>query len=649
MPAPLRLLLIEEEEEAAHRLTRQLKTGGLTAHCTRVIDAPALESALTGGAWDAVLAEHAVPGLEFAETLARVRRHRPDLPVILVSAAVGEERAVQLVRLGASDYVPKDRPLQLAAAIERCLREAGEQRARTAAEAALRASEERLQLAMEISRSYAFEWDPASDRVTRSESCGAILGLSGAAALEDTAQGYFQRVAPADRERFVALIHALTPGQDRYRIDYRLTRDDGRTLVLEETARAFFDEAGRLKRLIGVVADITERKHNETLLAEHTERLREADRRKDDFLAMLAHELRNPLAPIVNAVQLLKSPALNPSQLGWCRDLIERQTEHLTRLVDDLLDISRITRGKIELQKAPLAVAAIVERALETSRPLLAARDHHLEVRLPAEAPRVEGDLVRLAQVLSNLLNNAAKFTDRGGHIGIAVTATPEEVSIEVSDDGRGLDPALAPRLFDLFYQAERTLDRAEGGLGLGLSLAQSLVSMHGGRVQAFSAGLGQGSRFQVRLPRLTDAAPVPHRVRNPAPAPRERPLVLIAEDNRDVADSLAMLLGLQGFEVRTASDGPGALAAALAEPPHIILLDIGLPGQDGYAVARAIRAEPALADSWLIAVTGYGQPEDRHRSAAAGFDSHLVKPLTWSTLEGVLTRALQGPPSAAP
>jgi PAS domain S-box-containing protein len=521
---------------------------------------------------------------------------------------------------------------------------ADERRARATAETALRASEERLELAMEISRAYFFEWEPQTDRVTRSDSCAAILGLNGEAAINDTSQGYFQRIEPADQGQLLTLVRSLTPALDRYRTEYRLTRGDGQTIVVEETARAFFDTNGQLQRLVGVVADITERKRNEALLAEHTERLREADRRKDEFLAMLAHELRNPLAPIVNAIELLKTGVLDGAQLAWCRDLIERQTQHLTRVVDDLLDISRITRGKIELQKEPLDVATIVERALETCRPLIAARGHRLRVELPPEPAWVEGDLVRLAQVISNLLTNAVKYTDRGGLIGIEVTGETEEVNILVRDNGRGLDPALAPQLFDLFFQAERTLDRAEGGLGLGLPLVRSLVGMHGGRVQASSAGLGRGSEFLVSLPRLTAETPAPPAPAAASPPPRDRPLILVADDNRDVTDSLALLLNLQGWVVRTAYDGPAALTAALAEPPRVILLDIGLPGLDGYSVARTIRAEPTLADTWLIAVTGYGQPEDRERSAAAGFDTHLVKPLAWTTLEAVLAQAVQGP-----
>ncbi len=643
MSEPLRLLAIEDDQADFLLLVRHLREQGLCARCTRVDSEQALDLALDTEPWDAVLADYQVPGMDFKTTLASIRCRRPGMPVILVSGAVGEDRAVELLRLGVSELVSKDRLIRLVPAIERCLRAAADQRARESAESALRASEERFQLAMEVSRSFAFEWDPGTDRVRRSASSGAILGLDGEAAEHDTGQGYFSRLVPEDRERFVALLRSLKPGADRYRIEYRAVRDDGTKLVLEETARAFFDAQGRLQRLVGAATDITERKRDEARLAEQAEQLREADRRKDEFLAMLAHELRNPLAPIVNAVHILKTPGLGDAQIVWCREVIARQTWHLTRLVDDLLDISRITRGRIELHKQPVQVSEIVQRALETSRPLIDARHHRLAVQLPGEPVRVQGDAVRLAQALSNLLNNAAKFTDQGGEIRIAVECGPTEVAIRVKDTGRGIDPAMAPRLFDLFFQAEHTIDRAEGGLGIGLSLAQRLVAMHGGTVQAQSAGRGQGSELTIRLPRLPRLPDAPlaevhaASAANPAAAGVR---VLVVDDNRDLADSLALLLESNGYTVVTAYDGEMAVGLALADPPpHAVLLDLGLPGLDGYAVARAIRsrARSDLPAIRLIAMTGYGQPEDRERSRAAGLDAHLVKPVDWEVLRGVL------------
>jgi signal transduction histidine kinase len=355
--------------------------------------------------------------------------------------------------------------------------------------------------------------------------------------------------------------------------------------------------------------------------------LREADRRKNEFLSMLAHELRNPLAPIRNALHVLHLSGLDRPELHWAREVIDRQVQHLIRLVDDLLDVSRITRGKIRLQTEPVDVAVVVARAVETSRPLIDARRHELAVNLPGEPVCVQADAIRLSQVLSNLLNNAAKFTDEGGRIGLAVAREGGEVVLRVTDSGAGIPAEMLPCVFDLFMQADRTLDRSQGGLGIGLTLVRHLVEMHGGRVEALSPGVNQGSEFVVRLPLLSGASPAASANgcgTAPAAAPRR---VLLVDDNVDAADSLALLLSLGGHEVRAVHDGPSALRAAAEFRPEVVLLDIGLPGMDGYEVARRLRQCAEVAGTLLVAVTGYGREEDRRRSREAGFDFHLVKP----------------------
>lgn len=363
--------------------------------------------------------------------------------------------------------------------------------------------------------------------------------------------------------------------------------------------------------------------------------LLKADRQKDEFLAMLAHELRNPLAPVVNAAQILGRPGLKNAQFAWCRDVIDRQAAHLTRLVDDLLDVSRISQGKIELRKEPINVADLVQRAIETNRPLIDGRRHELTVLLPPEPILIEGDMVRLAQVVSNLLNNAAKYTDMGGRIGLSVGCDGAEVAIRVRDTGHGIDSESLSHVFDLFYQTNRTLDRSEGGLGIGLSLVKRLVDLHGGTVQAFSAGRGRGSEFVVRLPRLPDPPAIEPVAATMAPASGFN--ILVVDDNHDAADSLALLLESDGHRVRTAYDGETGLKMALAEPPRVVLLDLGLPGMDGYAVARALRGSAEMKGSWLVALTGYGQAEDREKTRASGFDRHLVKPVDFNALRGAL------------
>ncbi len=389
-----------------------------------------------------------------------------------------------------------------------------------------------------------------------------------------------------------------------------------------------------------VTEDITERR-------QAVESLKEADRRKDEFLAMLAHELRNPLAPIRNAIQLLRVIAPGDSRVRGAHDMIERQVGHLVRLVDDLLDVSRVSRGKIQLQKGPLDIAAVVRQALETSRPLLDARHHELTTLFPAAPIHVFGDLTRLSQVLSNLLNNAAKYTDDGGRIQVTVERVMEgalsEAVIRVRDSGRGIDPKALDNLFDLFYQVDRNLDRSDGGLGIGLSLVKSLVEMHGGRVEAHSAGRGQGSEFVVRLPVLREEPRVPRADESTAPANATRGLsILVVDDNRDSAETMAMLLEMEGHQAMMAFDGKEAVEVALAERPAVVLLDIGLPQMNGYDACRAMR-QGGLNDTLLVAMTGYGREEDRRLSHEVGFDAHLVKPVDLQAVRKLLESVVTG------
>jgi signal transduction histidine kinase len=372
--------------------------------------------------------------------------------------------------------------------------------------------------------------------------------------------------------------------------------------------------------------------------------LKEADRHKDEFLAVLAHELRNPLAPIRNAVEIMRRSALTDPQLSWSRDVVERQVKHLTRLVDDLLDVSRITRGNINLSRESVAVTTIVSRAIETIAPLIAEQRHELTVDVSEETLEVEGDLTRLTQVLGNLLNNAAKYTDPGGSIRLTARRASTDVEIRVRDNGIGIPPELLPRLFQLFTQVDGAAHRAQGGLGIGLALVRQLVQMHGGSVTAYSQGPGQGSEFLIRLPlRLKSFRDASAVLDNGAAAPadgvKRGHRILLADDNRDALDSLATLLQCDGHEVHTAGDGAEALEVAAGCHPDVVLLDIGMPKLDGYEVARRIRAEPWGKSTVLIALTGWGQDEDRRRSREVGFDSHLVKPLDPEMLSTLLAR----------
>ncbi|MGD0960661.1 MAG: PAS domain S-box protein [Methylomonas sp.] len=399
----------------------------------------------------------------------------------------------------------------------------------------------------------------------------------------------------------------------------------------------WIDENSEIGGIIVSAEDITSRKLNEEKLAEKTQKLYESDQRKDQFLAMLAHELRNPLAPIRNAAEILKRTDLEPDRIAWCSRIIDRQTEHMVGIVDDLLDVSRINRGLIELNKESLDIRDVILPAIESCRPLIDAKRHEFRLQLPPEPLWVEGDRIRLTQVVANLINNAAKYTEEGGRINLSVELSEEMVCIKVLDNGCGIDPADLPNLFDLFYQTDRNLDRSQGGLGIGLSLVKNLVAKHGGNVRALSAGRGQGSEFVVRLHRHVLDKPVAVCTAALTVPPQKKLRILLVDDNRDAAESLAIVLKIDGHHVQTAYDGPAALELARAERPDVILLDIGLPGMNGYEVAQEIRRYGELERTLLIALTGYGQRNDLEKSRAAGFDAHLVKPPNLEMLRKLL------------
>jgi len=383
--------------------------------------------------------------------------------------------------------------------------------------------------------------------------------------------------------------------------------------------------------------DISDRMKAFTELKSATERLRDADRRKDEFLATLAHELRNPLAPIRNGLHLLRMVDRSSEAAEQARAMMERQMSHLVRLVDDLLEVSRITRGKLDLRRESVELAGIVGSAVDTSRPVIEAAGHTLQVDLPPETITLNADPVRLAQVLANLLNNAAKYTPQGGTIRLQVRREGGDALISVRDSGVGIAPDMLERVFDMFTQLDST--RAQGGLGIGLTLAKSLVELHGGRIQAESGGAGKGSEFVVRLPLLGAHKPATRSAREGAavlPSARSR-RILVVDDNVDAAQSLGMLLRQMGHEVDVAHDGQAAVDAARSRRPQLLFLDLSMPGLDGLAVARRLRAEPELRALRIYALTGRGQDDDRRRAREAGFDGHLVKPLALDTLHGIL------------
>lgn len=399
----------------------------------------------------------------------------------------------------------------------------------------------------------------------------------------------------------------------------------------------------RISALVSAVQSAVRARERQYQIRDHLKareaaetKLRSDDRRKDEFLAILAHELRNPLAPIRHALDVLRlNDGLDP-EASHLRGLIERQVDHMVRLVDDLLEVSRITRGKVELRRVEVEISSIVDGALEASRPLINQRCHELEVSLPDDRVSLFGDPVRLTQVLSNLLNNAAKYTDPGGKITLTVSSNGDSMELVVTDSGTGISSEMLPRVFDMFAQSDRSVERSQGGLGIGLTLVKSLVEMHGGSVEAYSDGPGKGSKFAVQLPCAPVSEGSPAKSASAASHPTGHRL-LVVDDNRDAANTLGTLLDLLGADVKTVYSGEEALDTIGKFHPTAVLLDIGMPTLSGHEVAKKIRAAPEFDDITLIALTGWGQEGDRRLSEEAGFNHHLVKPIDIRVLEGLL------------
>jgi len=502
-----------------------------------------------------------------------------------------------------------------------------------AAEAALRRSEHMLEQSQ--STAHVGSWEvtfPNGDHpdaeLRWSTETYRIFGHA-PGAVQPTQALFYGSIHPEDRERARATASEGLRQGGPFEKEYRIVRPDGSIRILHSWIRLEHDAAGKPIRMLGTVQDVTERKR-----AEHA--LKEADRRKDEFLAMLAHELRNPLAPILNAVEILESTRPEQPEITTkFRAVIARQVQHMKRLLDDLLDVSRVSQGKIQLRTERVELAALLAQAVEVSRPVLAEKRHQLSVT-PARAPLpLEADPTRLIQVFANIINNAAKYTDAGGRISIASATEGSEAVVTIGDDGMGMSRELLARAFDLFVQETRSLDRAQGGLGIGLTMVRTLVRLHGGSVEALSDGPGRGTTLVVRLPLATVQVGAPGEPPAPITTARGELRVLVVDDNVDAAQALGRLLELLGHRVTMAYDGVEALAAADALRPDLVLLDIGLPGMDGHTVAARLR-DAGHRDAALVALTGHGQEDHLRSSTDAGFDHHLVKPVDFASLRQI-------------
>jgi PAS domain S-box-containing protein len=513
------------------------------------------------------------------------------------------------------------------------LDELGE-RARTLEQAieALRASDERYQLAVRGSSAGLWDWDMKAGTMFYSPRFRALLGYT-EQEFPDLPTSITDIMHADDRPAVLRLLRDHLSEDAPYAAECRLQLKSGEWRWFLITGMAQKDWSGRAFRMAGSVIDVTERKRAEQVL-------HESNRAKDEFIATLAHELRNPLAPIRTGLDILRKDRSNGPASERARETMARQLTHMIRLIDDLLDISRINSGKIRLETGRMRLAAAIESAVEISRPTIEARGHQLTLDVSARDIELMADSTRIAQAIGNLLNNAAKYTPPNGHVGLKAWQDGPWAVVEISDDGVGIPPDMIEQVFALFTQVSRTLDSAQGGLGIGLYLVRSLIELHGGTVSAHSEGTGRGSKFTVRLPCLLQPAPEGEATDKPLHANAEGLKVLVVDDNVDAAETLATVLEMTGRTTRTVHDGAGVLAAASEFAPDVILLDIGLPTMSGHDVARQLRADERFSRTVLIAVTGWGSDTDRRRSRESGFDDHLTKPIDLAALEPLLAQA---------
>jgi signal transduction histidine kinase len=621
-----------------------------------------------------ILLDVNMPDIDGLETASLIRQYKKSAqtPIVFITAYVDERQSKRGYALGAVDYIPSpvvpevlrskvrvfvelyrmNQQLQAQAAQREAL--ARSEAAREAAEGAIHRADYLAEASQSLSRSLNIEdtIDAMFDVAVPMLADKAVLALA--------TDGVITRIEAYPRENGDApqamsenLMAALARALEHK--NFELVREGEQAaaicpLLAGGRARGALILLAPHERMDSSRVALAKEVLSRASIAMENARLytavQEADRRKNEFLAMLAHELRNPLAPIRNAVHIMQGGDVTQPVMNWARDVIGRQADHMARLIDDLLDVSRIVQGKVVVKPEKLSLTALVERCVEASSPRVTGRDQVLRVELPQQPVVLNGDPVRLAQVLSNIINNSSKFSGPHSQITLSATYADGEVKISVKDQGAGIDPAFLPHIFDLFAQADQSLDRSQGGLGIGLTLVKHLVELHAGRVAAKSAGVGRGTEIVVHLPaQVTSADEAPP----PAPAPRKAgeraklpARILVVDDLAASAETLMTLLEMEGFDVRVANEGMAALKIAEDFRPDVVLLDIGLPGMNGFEVAHRLRTQPGSREALLIALTGYGEAESRSRSAQAGFDFHMVKPADVNLLLSMLANPQQ-------
>ena len=635
----IKILHLEDSSLDAELIRVRLAKDGLKLAVQRVFGHDDFLAALGAEKFDLILADYSLPGFDGLKALEYSRHHAPDTPFLFVSGVLGEEVAIETLRQGATDYVLKHRLDRLAPAARRALAEARERADRRRMEAALRDSERMHRLTLDSIRGHAILTMDIDGQIT-SVNAGAT-GVLGYRDDELVGQSGSVIFTPEDRAAGVPQGEMRTAGRRGIAEDERWhVRKDGSRFWGSGLVTPFLDDSETLRGFTKVVRDMTDWKQAE-------EALQEADRRKDEFLAMLAHELRNPLSSIQNAAHLVRHASLPPERSAWAKDIILSQVKHLARLVDDLLDVARITRGKIRLRTEPVDLATVLRRVTDVARPQIEERQHEFVASLDPGPLMVKGDPTRLEQVFSNLLTNAAKYTDPHGRIELTLHREGDNLVVRIADNGVGIAAEMLPRVFDLFAQVDNSLDRTQGGLGIGLTISQRLVQLHGGTIEVASGGPGRGSVFTIHLPALGHGSceVVVPAGESTAVNPKAGARVLVVDDNLATATALADLLQLSGFEVRAAHDGFEAIDAVRKQCPEIVLLDIGLPGMDGYQVVQKLRQEEGLQQAQIIAITGYGEEQAKRRSHEAGFDHHLVKPVDYDTLLDLIVYDKTGSP----
>lgn len=650
-----RVLIVAPLGRDAVAIATVLKGGGYASKVCAGPEHAAVQ--LAAGAGALLLTEESLDRQRVPQLLSQLRAQPAwsELPVIILTSG-GEARFSQLLDLtaaAAGSVTVLERPLGAATllrSIEVALRSRRRQYhvrdlldAQRDRESALAASEERWRLALEGADLGSWDVDLSSGAAVWNQRHSELLGYP-PDSQPTTLERWRERVDPEDLDSVKAAVEQARREHSAFAVEHRLHRaDTGELRWLALYGRFHYDTAGMAVRFSGVSRDVTKHKQLEIEREGYLAALQEADRRKDTFLATLSHELRNPLAPIRNAAEVLTSAKITPMQLRWAQSVIRRQVTHMAWLLDDLLDLARITQGKLRLRRQPCTLRSVVEAALETSRPFLDRKDHELTILLPEENLTLNADPLRLAQVLSNLLTNSAKYTDAGGKIELAARIE-DELIISVKDNGIGIPSEQLHRLFMMFSQVSPYSARAEGGLGIGLALVKGLMALHGGSVEARSDGTGKGSEFIVRLPLIETVSETPDsKPAELSTAMPDRLRVLIADDNQDAAESLAMLLALEGCEVRTAYDGQAAVSIAQLFRPQVALLDMAMPKLDGCATARALKQQRGGPELCLIALTGRGQEQDKRQTDAAGFAAHLTKPVDPARLRRLLTQARDG------